>query len=197
MSKPIFDIELTQSSKNPFITVITRCYKRPGYLYLNKASINNQTYKNYNHYLLIDNIGQGIEAANSFFENADLTLGKYVFILDDDNALLYPNFFEDLYNIHNKENPDVIFFKKKQVIEYPTYKSWNKMPVIDHIDTSCFIVKQHLYKNHIHKFSAPKKGDFYFIDSIFNSIIDKNKIYWFDKVTNIAFRISGGKSENE
>jgi hypothetical protein len=198
MSKPKFKIEVVQSAKDPFITVITRCYKRPKFLYLNKASVNNQTYKNYNHYLLIDDTGQGVEAANSFFMHAkNLHLGKYVFLLDDDNAIIYDNFFEDLYNISKSYNPDIIFFKKKQVIEYPTYKAWKKSPVINHIDTSCFCVKRSLYKKYIHEFSKPKRGDYFFINEVFKNLKDKSKVYWLDKITNMAFRISGGKKEDE
>lgn len=198
MSKPTFEIKCVKECNNPFITIITRCYERPGYLFLNKASVNNQTLKNYNHYLLIDKIGQGVEAANSFFEYAtNLKLGNYVFLLDDDNALLYDSFFEDLYNIYTSYNPDIIFFKKKQIIEYPTYKSWNKFPVMNHIDTSCFCVKRSYYKKYISNFSKPKKGDFYFINSVFENLKDKNNVYWLDKITNMAFRISKGKKEIE
>lgn len=198
ISKPTFKIECVKDCDDPFITVITRCYKRPGYLYLNKASVNNQNFENYNHYLLIDDIGQGAEAANSFFMHAkDLKLGTYVFLLDDDNAIIYNSFFSELYNIHTLYNPDIIFFKKKQILEYPTSKSWEKCPVIDHIDTSCFCVKRQLYENNIHEFAKPKKGDFYFINAVYKNLKDINKVYWLNKITNMAFRISHGKKEND
>jgi hypothetical protein len=180
---------------NPFLTVLTRCYSRPTYLYLNKCSLLNQTDKDYEHHLLIDEIGQGIEGANKFFEHSkELVNVQYVFLLDDDNAITYDSFITDLKKIKREYNPDIIFFKKKQIIEYPTFKSWAIRPVEDHIDTSCFCVKKELYLEYIHNFSVPKKGDYNFIMSAYPKA--KN-VFWFDKMTNMAFRISNGRKEEE
>lgn len=190
-----FEVENVHEKKNPFLSVMTRCYKRPMYLYLNKVSLLQQKDPDYEQFLLIDKIGQGIEGANCFLEKAkDLATGKYVFILDDDNAVVYDNFITDLKRIDTEYNPDIIFFKKKQIIEYPTYKSWSKYPVEDHIDTSCFCIKLDLYLEHIHNFSVPRKGDFSFISKVYPK---SKRVFWFDKKTNMAFRISNGRKENE
>lgn len=192
---PIINKETFVSKPNPFLTVMTRCYSRPAYLYLNKASLLIQKDKDYEQHLLIDEIGQGIEGANKFLEHSkELVNGKYVFILDDDNAITYDGFISDLKKIDIEHDPDIIFFKKKQIIEYPTYKSWEKHPVVDHIDTSCFCVKKELYLKHIHNFSIPRKGDYGFISKVYKST---KTVFWFDKLTNMAFRISNGKKENE
>jgi hypothetical protein len=189
------EVEYAKEKEDPFLSVLTRCYFRPNYLYILKSSLECQTDKDFEHILLKDMIGQGIGGANCFFyKTRDLPKGEYIFMLDDDNFVAYADFIKDIKEIAAKESPDIIYFKKRQIIEYPTFKSWGKGPVMDHIDTSCFCVKREIFEKYIIEFCQPKKGDYFFLQAAhFNA----KKVYWFDKLTNLAYRISSGKKQSE
>lgn len=65
---------------------------------------------------------------------------------------------------------------------------------MDHIDTSCFCVKREVFEKHILEFCQPKKGDYFFLQAAHSNA---KKVYWFDKLTNLAYRISSGKKQSE
>jgi hypothetical protein len=189
-------VKYAVSKDDPFMSILTRCYKRPNFLYVLQSSLECQTDKDFEHILLIDEKGQGIGGANCFFyKKRELPIGEYIFLLDDDNFIAYKDFVKDIKEIAKKHSPDIIYFKKKQIIEYPTFKSWKKWPIRDHIDTSCFCVKREVFEKHILEFCQPKKGDYHFIVSAHKEY--QKNVYWFNKLTNLAYRISAGKKEEE
>jgi len=161
---------------NPFLSIITRKYKRPVGLSNNQESIKSLIGKDYEQIFINDPIGVGMLVANQGFQLATSFInGEYVFLLDDDDYITNPSMIDDLKQIHFEYNPDVIFFRMtiKNGMNnnyYPTSHCWDaKIPMIAHIGGSCFVVKKHLYTKFIHNFAHPRCGDFYFIDSIIKS----------------------------
>ena len=79
------------SVPSPFLSIVTRCFKRPSLLERNKESVYNQLDQDWEHIFIVDDIGMGMEAANKALAlNKHLISGEYVFILDDDDILVLP-----------------------------------------------------------------------------------------------------------
>lgn len=188
---------------NPFLSIITRVYKRPVGLSQNLASIHRLKDKDIEQIFIHDNVGVGMFEANKSFGNNEvrsLIDGEYVYLLDDDDFIVNPGMIGELKKIAKEHTPDVIFFR--MIIKlgqipgdlYPTNDlCWGVKPVIARIGGSCFVVKKEIYLKHIHEFAKPRCGDFYFINAVFES---GAKCYWHDKVQAETGKVSRGKPEN-
>lgn len=190
-----------QYKQTPFLSIITRVYKRPKGLSANMASIESLQDKDVEQIFITDPIGVGLlEANRSFAKNETKSLidGQYVYLLDDDDFIVNPKMINELKDIAQKFKPDVICFR--MVIKnnmngnyYPTdEKCWGVRPVIARIGGSCFVVKRQVWLKHIHEFGVPRCGDFYFIDSIFNA---GHSFYWHNVLMAETSKVSRGKPE--
>jgi len=152
----------------------------------------------FDHIVIKDMIGVGFARTNGYFyEYRDLIHGQYVFILDDDDVLVTDDFVSDMKKIAKEnDNPGMIFVRMWiSDHTYPTHVDW-KVPklTINHIGTSCVVVRNDLWKEKIKNFLQRKAGDFFFIESIFNS---KPTIFWQDKFYSKTMKVSHGKPEEE
>lgn len=189
-------------SEHPFLSIITRVYKRPVGLSANKASIVSLTDKDVEQIFITDHIGVGMLEANRSFSKSEVKClidGEYVFLLDDDDFIVNKNMVNELKKIHSQFNPDVIFFR--MIIKnnmnnnyYPTDKDcWGIRPVIARIGGSCFVVKKEIYMKYIHHFALPRCGDFAFINEVFNS---GASCYWHNVLMCETGKVSRGKPEH-
>lgn len=170
-------------SKQPFLTIITRCYKRPRMLERNKDSIASQTDPDVQQAFIVDEVGLGMEWAsaslNKFKDSLDIN-GKYVMTLDDDDMLVCNDFIESLkIAVKAWDDPDVMIFKGQGKMIYPPDELWKKTPVVARIASFCFCIKQDVWKRHIHEWAIPVQGDFKFISTLFEN---DYKIGWMDKL---------------
>ena len=64
------------------LSIVTRRHpKRDSLFKICKESLQKQTCQNFEHVLIIDDVGRGVEYANkSFYKNREKVTGKYVFI---------------------------------------------------------------------------------------------------------------------
>lgn len=184
-------------NKTPFLTIITRKYKRPIGLSKNLESINSLIDKDFEQVFIEDNIGIGMLEANMSFQKINPS-GKYVFLLDDDDFITNPNMIGLLKSVYRSHNPDVIFFRmtiKNNMNNnyYPTDElCWGNKPIIARIGGSCFVVKREIYNKFIHHFAHARCGDFYFIDAVFNS---GASVYWLDVKMCETGKVSRGRAE--
>lgn len=187
-------------SDRPFLSIITRVYKRPVGLSANKASIVALTDKDIEQIFITDHVGVGLLEANRSFSNNEvktLIEGEYVFLLDDDDFIVNKNMVQELKQIWIERNPDVIFFRMNIIGGpngdlYPTPETWEKEPKIAHIGGSCFVVKKEIYMRFIHNFSHPRCADFYFIKSVWDF---GASFYFLNSLMCQTGRISRGKPE--
>jgi len=192
-------VEVRRSNENPFVTIMTRCYKRPKMLEVNKQSIDTQNDLDYEQIFIIDTIGRGADYANKAFEitehEYDIT-GKYVLILDDDDKLKYNEFISDMKYIVETHNPNAIFFKGEiggKVLP-PDHLFTKQKPRACQIGSFSILVKKELFKQYLHLFGSDKSiGDFKFIEGIYNK--DPERIFWYDKVCCKTQRVSLFKPE--
>lgn len=191
------DILNQPAEENPFLSIITRKYKRPHGLSKNLESVKALSDQDYEQIFITDDVGKGLLEANRSFQDVSPS-GYMVFLLDDDDFIVNPDMIAELKAIVKDHNPDVIFFR--MIIKnnmnnnwYPTDElCWGNRPVIARIGGSCFVVKNHIYKKFIHNFAHARCGDFYFINAVFES---GAKCYWHDKLMCETGRVSRGKPE--
>lgn len=195
-----YTIEKVMFSDNPFLTIVTRCYKRPKGFAKNQESIRDLTDNDGEQIFIFDNVGHGLLEANRSFSNQtviDMIEGQYVFLLDDDDFIVNPNMITELKNCA-LSNPEVIFFRMTikngmNNNHYPTDElCWGVKPIIARIGGSCFVVRTDIYKKFIHEFAKPRCGDFYFIDAVFKNT--SNHV-WYDKLMCETGKVSYGKAE--
>jgi predicted O-methyltransferase YrrM len=190
------EIEMRKEKARPFLSIITRCYKRPKLLEINVKSVDAQSDQDIEHLLIQDNRGVGIGGANqSFFRLRDLVEGQWVYILDDDDRLVYPDFVKELKKIVRQHDPQVVMVKVE--VERPGYilpDTWENRPILNRIRSLNYIVKSALWKRYISHFAKPAAGDFAFIDEIWKS---EPRIFWWNGIVAKVPCAGGGRSESD
>lgn len=175
-------------SGQPFLTVVTRCCDRPELLLRNIDSLKKQSDRDYEQ-VFVHNHRDGLHDANkSLSLNKDRATGRYVYILDDDNKIVDDDFIKELKSfVAFKKNPHVIMVRveadKDTVGEamLPPDQIWGNRPQKNRVDTMCFVVREDVWKKHIHAFGVPRCGDFSFINEVFENRMDYN-VVWLDRV---------------
>jgi hypothetical protein len=183
----------------PFMSIVTRhYYKRPNMFKNCCESVLMQKDQDFEHVIIEDNVGVGSLRANTFFfENKDRVIGKYVFMLDDDDIFTSNEFVGDMKAIAEKYNPQIIFVRML-INDYlfPTDVNWKKSALQrNHIGTSNVVVRNDIWQKYIHNFSSIQVGDFEFINSVFKSLPSMECSYWQDKIYSKTVRVSRGKPE--
>lgn len=188
--------------ENPFLTIITRSYKRPIGMSKNLESIEALTDKDIEQIFIHDEVGVGMLEANRSFSDPSVTeliKGQYVFLLDDDDFIVNPNMVNLLKSVAFTENaPDIIFFR--MIIKngmnnnyYPTDElCWGKEPIIARIGGSCMVVKTDWFKKYIHHFGVQRCGDYQFLKAMWNN---SPSAYWLDVLMCETGSVGGGKPE--
>ena len=190
---PIPPMDYAKSvSSQPFMTFITRTYKRPNALKICIESIEAQTDQDFEHIFIVDDIGQGMLWANcQFYTNRNRVRGKYVYLVDDDDYMIDKEFVSHVKSLSHR-SLDVIMFKIYIRNElYPKPECWEKSPIYGKIGEECICVTNKVFQDHIHAFGEPRGGDFSFIKEIFDQ---KYSIYWDDRIVVQAAK-SRGKPE--
>lgn len=182
-----------KSKKRPFMSFVTRCYKRPRKLAQCITSINNQTDKDFEHVFIKDDVGRGLEWANKqLYEHRERVKGEYVYICDDDDRVSDTSFVAIIKKIAHELAPDVIMTKLlRRGKQYPTAEIWGKDPIKGKIAVGCFCAKNEIYQKHIEAFGKPRAGDYYFIKEVFEG---DYKIHWLDRIV-MAATVGRGRCE--
>ncbi len=179
----------------PFLEVLTRCYKRPSMLAANISSLNAQTDNDFIQTFLIDDHGMGVAASHvAMADYAPKLVGKYIWILDDDDECVRPSLVDDLKAIAAQHDPDVIMLKMDhgQWGVKPS-SSWGNAPILGDIGMSAFVVKRETWRENADAFRPGRyQGDYDFIASIFNG---GYTVAWYDVVASRVQRISKGEPE--
>jgi len=182
----------------PFLSIVTRHHpRRPKMFELNTISVSSQKDKDFEHVILYDFIGIGSAKANQmFFQNKESVLGDYVFMLDDDDIFISDEFVGDIKKIVKENNrPGIIFVRMliNDSLLPTTNLVWGKDILYKHhIGTSCFVMRNDLWQDNIHLFSATQIGDFDFINCVFEK---KPTVFWQDKIYSKTLRVSRGSDE--
>lgn len=188
-------------AEGPFLSIITRTYKRPRMLAQCVASVQAQTVP-VEHIVAEDMQGLGVAESHRLLLEAQ-PHGRYVMHLDDDNLIVYPWFVSDLEAAANAYDPDVIVFRMNNC-EFgilPDRFVWQQKPLWRHIDGGCVAVKRDVWRACIPAIitGGPDggpcyEGDFFYLKALWAYT---NRIHWMNKIAVLTQRVSKGKGEGE
>jgi len=166
----------------PFLEILTRCYKRPTMLAANQASLRAQTDGDWVQTLLVDEVGRGIAWAHEHMAAyAPHLVGDYIWILDDDDLCIWPQFVAGLKSIAKQHDPDVIMVRMDHGYGriLPSAR-WGRSPQVSEIGTSAYVVRRAVWQAHAGAMAPGKyTSDFEFIDSIWQAV---PAVYWWDVI---------------
>ncbi len=192
-------VEVRASSDTPFLTILTRCYKRPNMLEKCKKSIDDQTLQDYEQIFIIDNIGRGRPYANKAFEIAQREYyirGQYVMILDDDDIIIDKGFIQQMKTFVDNSRHSAIIFQGKvgNKILPPDHLFGREQPRSCQIGSFSIVVRKDVFNRHLPKFGSDNAiGDFKFIESIWKE--DPFAVKWYKKLCCETQRVSLFKPE--
>lgn len=177
------------------LEVLTRCYKRPGMLAVNQASLDRQTSDDWEQTLLHDHVGRGIgwSYTNMAAYGPQLT-GAYIWILDDDDECIRPTLVEELASIVQEGWPDVVYMRMDHgtPLGILPSRNWGHAPVEGDIGVSGFMVRRAIWQRHAGAFAAHYAGDYAFIAAVHAAT---KRHVWHDVVASRVQRISRGAPE--
>lgn len=172
-------------STSPFLSIITRCYKKTKCLANNIMSIEKQIDKDYEQIFIVDQEGLGLAWADKALDiYKDINKGKYILVLDDDDELVSKAFVSIIKDIANRYNPNIIIFRgyftELDATLPPIDPRWGKYPVRSLIGSFNYVTTKELYNKYIYLCSSGITGDFDFFETLFNKT-PKDKVYWLKK----------------
>ena len=176
----------------PFLSVVTRCYKRPNMLHRNVQSLKEQIDQDYEQIFIEDKFGRGVGWANRALSTAKPD-GDYVMVLDDDDMLVNRWAITILKGaVHNK--PDLVMFKADHngLGILPDDLVWKRKPLRGHIGSIDFITRRDVWERYIHRFGVDECGDYAFLHAIW---FDQPQVEWCDELLASVQRISRGAPE--
>lgn len=143
------------------------------------SSVQTQTDRDVEHLFISDDQGKGLLWANSqIYENRHKVKGEWIYVLDDDDYLIYDRFVSDIKTISHNNDASIIICKG--YIDgkiYPMPGFWKTFPVRGTLGSPNFIVKKQLFMRHAKHWCQEKAGDFFFIREAFMY----GKVFWWDK----------------
>jgi cellulose synthase/poly-beta-1,6-N-acetylglucosamine synthase-like glycosyltransferase len=163
-----------------FLTVVTRCYKRPVML---------ETDMDYEQLFITDEEGKGIGWANRSLVMVE-PVGDYVMVLDDDDMLSNDQAIE-LLKEAAIDQPELIIFRATHngLGTLPSNAIWGKRPLKGHIGSCDFISRRDVWEKYIHCFGVDEGGDYAYLHAVW---MDRPRVYWLDEVLASVQRISHG-----
>ena len=178
-----------------FLTVVTRCYKRPEMLANNRQSLADQTSQDFEQIFIVDTVGYGVSWANKqFYRHRDEPTGDYILMLDDDDMLTNNDAIK-LLKAATADKPDLVMcrFDCGSNSVLPSEAMWaSQWPKITHVGTPCFITRRDIWYENIEHFGQPRAGDYNFLAEIWP---DLGSIEWLDVVIGKVQRVSYGAPE--
>lgn len=165
-----------------FLTIVTRCCRRPNALIGNIQSVYAQDCEDWEQLLLVDHTGihdeDPILWANAQLERyKDCVRGDYVYILDDDRWFETHDTISAMKH-HALCDADVLLVRARETqldnmdYVYPTDDIWGvnweewERPKKWSGCGACVVVKREVWQDHIHYYQYAPGGDWHFINSL-------------------------------
>lgn len=158
-----------------FLTIVTRCCKRPRMLTSNIESVLSQTDRDIEQIFIVDRNQAGIRRANiSLAQNKNRISGDYVYILDDDTRLEDKNFVAKIRRIA-RTGPGVIMVKSRRpqfaphILPKPFVWNCPERLALTSTNCLCYIVKRQVWLEYIEAFGESAAGDWHFLKAVRDS----------------------------
>ena len=176
-----------------FMTFYTPTYKRPLGLARCKASVAAQTDSDYQHLVIEDTVGIGIDGVfRDVPKYHDQLQGEYVYFLCDDDVLTDPNMVRDLKRfVQDHDHPDVVMARATiGPYMFPGPECWQAAPVVGGVTLSNWIVKRAVWE--AVPYGAYYEGDAEFIVKCWQA---GYRFAWWDRLICSAMGWSRGATE--
>lgn len=148
----------------PFLTILTRSFRRPESLGRCVNSVALQTDPDVEHVILHDPIGRGVGWSYLNLRYA-IPRGEYVFMLDDDDYLINRDFVAALKQCaQDNDQPDVIYIKMD--VSGTIMPDFTDGLQRGWIACSCFAIRREVWLEHLADLRDDYSADFYFIHAI-------------------------------
>ena len=168
-----------------FLSIVTRTCRRPRALAKCKRYTAAQDCQDYEHIIIVDEIGRGVAWANGMLAKRDWSdlNGDYVYILDDDNFLL-KGAITAMQNGSGAGQHDLLICKIRRIDNlrasdpsFPQDEYWQKKPVYCHIDVGNVVLRKDLFLHAVKYFTELYEADYDFISEAYRSAKSVN---WVD-----------------
>ena len=160
-----------------------------------RKSLADQNCQDYEHIIIVDEIGRGVAWANGMLAERDWSClnGQYVYILDDDNMML-PGAIDSIRAAATSHDMLICRINRLKRVHrvFPENKYWQKKPKYRHIDIGCVVLRRDLFLKAVKHFTARYEGDFDFISEAYWIAESVN---WVEKLIMKMQKISGGAFE--
>lgn len=182
----------------PFLEILTRCYRRPRMLAINQAALARQTDPDWQQTLLVDEVGIGMTAANARLADvAPHLVGRYVWALDDDDVCVCDTLVAGLKQICDElRGPELIIVRVDHGPDLgvlPPNELWRERPQGAKIGGSGVIVRRDLWQRCADGWRKPGyMADFSFLTACYDEAAE---VVWYDVVAARVQRISHGAPE--
>ena len=184
----------------PFLSIVTRTYKRPLALARCTQLLDAQTDQDFEHLVIEDTEGLGVAESHRLIRDSRPG-GEYAMILDDDDFAATPYLVSDLKAAARAYSPDVIVFRANnaQLGIMPSRFVWQQYPLKGHIGGNNIAAKRQVWDACIPAIMTDGagggpvyEGDFYYLDAVWHYT---TKLHWLDKVLIIVPYIGRGGTE--
>jgi hypothetical protein len=149
-----------------------------------KSSLSTQTSKDFEHTVITDEIGIGVEKAQLVLRDvAPNLVGDHILIVDDDDFIISDTLVEDVAKVAAVDDPDVIMTYvsyRDESNRLPPESLWGLPPVHGYITVSNFIVKRAVFQANVHLFHEAYAADFTFISGLFKAGVS---VFWLPTTT--------------
>lgn len=152
----------------PFLSIVTRCCRRPDHLRRNVESVLMQSDWDLEQCFYVDSETRGIYWANRALELifARRVRGRYVYILDDDTRLLSDQFVARL-KVAAVSEPEVIMVRshRPQIHPHELPTIWGDKDSLRMTSANClcYVVRADVWKKHIDAFGRRAAGAGWFL----------------------------------
>lgn len=170
----------------PKITIVTRTFKRPLQLERNIRSVQQMFDVNYEHVILHDQVGSGLEVSEAaLFAFREEFRGDYICHLDDDNYLSNFAFVTEMLNVLRLTgNVKAVVYKVWDELSQVTKPLvWKSFPREGEITTSNVLVRRDVYmdRSNLGAIVQAENGDYKFLHNVFTSA-GAHEVAWVDHV---------------
>ena len=158
-----------------------------------RKSLADQTCQDFEHIIIVDEVGRGIPWANRQLAERDWSdlSGQYVYILDDDNMMMPGAIGAIKHELVAADLPALMICRVHRIQPklrgIPKDEYWEKGPVLNTIDAGCVVVRHDLFLKAVKSYPEIYTGDY---DYILAAYTMAESVKWYKKLIMRAQGIS-------